>query len=166
MGSSVLGAAVGLTPTAESDRRGFKAAAGMLHVGGMKNNFVSVGGLRALGFSFVLAVLRAQATDYYVSTSGSDSNPGPAAQPFRTITYAYSRATAGTTIYVAPGTYTDYTNGWGIHLGSSGKSSSPSGLNAQYAPKVFILSVGTHQLIVRGREGNCQLGQITIAPTP
>ena len=44
-------------------------------------------------------------------------------------------------------------------------ASSPSGLTAQYAPKVFSLTAGTHQLIVRGREGNCQLGTITIAPT-
>jgi hypothetical protein len=34
----------------------------------------------------------------------------------------------------------------------------------QFAPKVFSLSAGTHQLIVRGREGNCQLGNITIGP--
>jgi len=34
----------------------------------------------------------------------------------------------------------------------------------QFAPKVFNLSAGTHQLIVRGREANCQLGQITISP--
>ena len=34
----------------------------------------------------------------------------------------------------------------------------------QFAPKVFNLSAGTHQLIVRGREANCQLGQITINP--
>jgi hypothetical protein len=44
-------------------------------------------------------------------------------------------------------------------------STSPSGLTAQYAPKVFSLAAGTHQLILRGREGNCQLGTITIAPT-
>ncbi len=36
--------------------------------------------------------------------------------------------------------------------------------SAQFTPKVFNLSAGTHQLIVRGREGNCQLGTITIAP--
>ncbi|MBU6401755.1 MAG: hypothetical protein KGS61_15670, partial [Verrucomicrobia bacterium] len=44
-------------------------------------------------------------------------------------------------------------------------SSSSSGFNDQYTPKVFTLSVGTHQLIVRGREGNCQLSTLTIAPT-
>ena len=44
-------------------------------------------------------------------------------------------------------------------------SSARSGLTAQYAPKVFSLSAGTHQLILRGREANCQVGMITIAPT-
>src|SRR6185436_3305868 len=33
-------------------------------------------------------------------------------------------------------------------------------------PKVFFLSAGTHQLIVRGREANAQLGAITISPAP
>jgi hypothetical protein len=33
-------------------------------------------------------------------------------------------------------------------------------------PNVFFLSAGTHQLIVRGREANAQLGTITITPAP
>ena len=37
-------------------------------------------------------------------------------------------------------------------------------ITAQYAPKVFALSAGTHQLIVRGREADTQLGMITISP--
>lgn len=36
--------------------------------------------------------------------------------------------------------------------------------NAQYSPKLFTLSAGTHQLIIRGREANAQLGTITIVP--
>jgi hypothetical protein len=44
-------------------------------------------------------------------------------------------------------------------------SSRPSGLTAQFAPKVFALSAGAHQLIIRGREGKTQLGTITLAPT-
>src|SRR2546427_5585685 len=80
----------------------------------------------------LLGVVRgAEAATVYVSTQGSDSNPGTSAQPFRTITHAYSRAGAGTTIYVAPGTYSDYTSGWGIHLGSSGTASSPITLKSQ-----------------------------------
>ena len=71
------------------------------------------------------------ATTLYVSTSGSDANPGTASAPFRTITYAYSKAGPGTTILVAPGTYTDYQSGWGLHLGSSGTASSPIVLQSQ-----------------------------------
>jgi hypothetical protein len=44
-------------------------------------------------------------------------------------------------------------------------TASPSGLTAQFAPKVFGLSAGTHQLIIRGREANAQLSTITIART-
>jgi hypothetical protein len=71
------------------------------------------------------------ATELYVSTNGSDSNPGTSAQPFRTITYAYSLAGPGTTILVLPGVYTDYTSGWGLHLGSSGTAANPIVLVSQ-----------------------------------
>jgi regulation of enolase protein 1 (concanavalin A-like superfamily) len=37
--------------------------------------------------------------------------------------------------------------------------------NNQFVPKVFALTDGAHQLIVRGREANTQLGTITISPT-
>src|SRR5258706_5491122 len=78
-----------------------------------------------------MSLFSAQAATLYVSTSGSDSNPGTSAQPFRTITHAYSKAGAGTTILVAPGVYTDYTSGWGLRLGASGPSSSPIVLQSQ-----------------------------------
>ena len=41
----------------------------------------------------------------YVATTGSDSNPGTQARPFKTITKAASMAKANTTVHVAPGTY-------------------------------------------------------------
>jgi hypothetical protein len=41
----------------------------------------------------------------YVSPTGSDSNPGTQAAPLKTIAKADSKATAGYTIHVAPGTY-------------------------------------------------------------
>jgi Protein of unknown function (DUF1565) len=44
--------------------------------------------------------------NYYVSTSGSDSNPGTQTAPFATIKKASTLATPGTTVHVAPGTYT------------------------------------------------------------
>ncbi len=41
----------------------------------------------------------------YVSTGGSDANPGSLAAPFRTIGKAASMAKPSTTVHVAPGTY-------------------------------------------------------------
>ena len=76
------------------------------------------------------AVVPARAADLYVSTQGSDSNSGTSAQPFRTITYAYSKASAGTIIHVAAGVYYDFTSGWGIRLGKSGTASAPIALQS------------------------------------
>src|SRR5262245_6006895 len=76
-------------------------------------------GLMLFLFVTLLGLVSAQSATLYVSTQGNDSYPGTAAQPFRTITRAYSSAGAGTTILVAPGTYTDYSSGWGLHLGRS-----------------------------------------------
>ena len=74
----------------------------------------------------------ANGTSYYVSMTGSDSNPGTSAAPFRTITYAYAHHGApGINIVVMPGTYTDYQTGWGLHLGASGNSSNPIRLCSQ-----------------------------------
>jgi hypothetical protein len=47
-------------------------------------------------------------TDYYVATTGSDSNPGTQTRPWRTINHAdsaISLGSAGTIVHVAPGTY-------------------------------------------------------------
>ncbi|MDK6080412.1 DUF4214 domain-containing protein, partial [Massilia varians] len=52
-------------------------------------------------------VSAATASSYhlYVATTGSDSNPGTQARPFKTINKAASVAKASTTVHVAPGTY-------------------------------------------------------------
>ncbi len=44
---------------------------------------------------------------YYVSTSGSDSNPGTQAQPWKTIQKAANTATAGSTVNIKSGTYNE-----------------------------------------------------------
>src|SRR5262249_37186205 len=62
----------------------------------------------------------ATGSTYYVATTGSDANPGTLAAPLRTITKAYSAAMAGDTIVVEPGTYTETTSDWGLHLNRSG----------------------------------------------
>src|SRR6266853_2366398 len=45
---------------------------------------------------------------YYVSPTGSDSNNGSAANPWKTITHAATMIGPGATVHVAPGTYTGY----------------------------------------------------------
>src|SRR5207249_7225642 len=46
-------------------------------------------------------------TNYYVSPTGNDSNNGSASSPWKTIQHAASVVTAGYTVHVAPGTYTE-----------------------------------------------------------
>jgi hypothetical protein len=63
------------------------------------------------------------ATNYYVSTSGNDSNAGTSSsKAFKTIAKAVSKASAGSTIYVGSGTYSVSST---IKITSSGKSGSP-----------------------------------------
>jgi parallel beta-helix repeat protein len=45
------------------------------------------------------------AVEYYVSTSGSDSNPGTMNQPWRTVRKAANTLRAGDTLYIRAGTY-------------------------------------------------------------
>ena len=47
------------------------------------------------------------ATDYYVSTSGSDANSGTQSAPFRTIQKAANMVSAGGTVHVGAGTYAE-----------------------------------------------------------
>ncbi|MHC1733952.1 MAG: right-handed parallel beta-helix repeat-containing protein [Bacteroidales bacterium] len=62
----------------------------------------------------------ASAQPYYVSTTGSDSNTGTLANPFKTITKAVSVVQAGETIYVRGGIYNLTAT---IILGKSGTGS-------------------------------------------
>ncbi|MDB5039194.1 MAG: hypothetical protein JWQ35_2722, partial [Bacteriovoracaceae bacterium] len=89
--------------------------------------------------SVFILITDVSAQTYYVSTSGSDLNTGTSSSPFRTITKAYNLATPGTTILVAPGTYTDYQSaGWGLHLNRSGTASAPIVLKSQIRGKAII----------------------------
>jgi len=69
-----------------------------------------------LGF---FAAKNAFAAEYYVSTTGSDSNPGTQASPFATLTKGISSAGAGDTVYIGGGTY--YPSG-GFTFSKSGTS--------------------------------------------
>jgi hypothetical protein len=52
-------------------------------------------------------VLQAASGTYYVATWGDDSNPGTFAEPWATFNYADTQASAGDTVYVRGGTYTE-----------------------------------------------------------
>ncbi len=124
-------AVVGLTTTMKSDRGGLWLQREGSTLRRVMKDATSASGLCGICLALSLGLAGAQAADYYVSTAGSDSNPGSAAQPFRTITQAYSHAAAGVTIHVLPGVYTDYTSGWGIHLGRNGTASAPIVLRSE-----------------------------------
>lgn len=53
----------------------------------------------------LLATPLLRAADFYVAPTGSNASPGSENQPFATITYALTQASAGDTIYVQPGEY-------------------------------------------------------------
>jgi len=64
------------------------------------------------------------AATYYVSPSGSDSNPGTIGQPFFTLNKAWSKVVAGDIIYMRGGTY---------HYGTTGTTlASKSGTSGNY----------------------------------
>ena len=65
---------------------------------------------------------RAAGNVYYVSPTGSDSNPGTQSAPFAAIAHAASVATAGTTVHVASGTYNASST---ITINPSGTATAP-----------------------------------------
>jgi len=91
----------------------------------------AVGLAKVLFVFLAIGCIHASAGTLYVATQGNDGSPGTSAQPFRTITHAYNSAKPGDTILVKPGVYTDYSSGWGLHLGKSGTRSSPITLRSQ-----------------------------------
>jgi hypothetical protein len=64
----------------------------------------------------LMLIFSAQAQNLYVSPGGSDSSPGTAEKPFKTIWKGVQVAAAGDTVWVADGSYTntriDGKNGW------------------------------------------------------
>ncbi|HKE46941.1 MAG TPA: right-handed parallel beta-helix repeat-containing protein [Rhodanobacteraceae bacterium] len=79
-----------------------------------------------LGAVFVLALAAtaAQATTYYVATTGNDGNPGTSSRPWRTIQHAADRVAPGDTIRVRAGNYA------GANFETSGTASRPIVLQA------------------------------------
>jgi hypothetical protein len=78
-----------------------------------------------------VTAVNAQAATYYVSNSGSDSNPGTQAQPFKTIQKGLGTALTGDTVLVAPGSYTGAGN---KSLNFQGKNLTLASLSAALEP--------------------------------
>src|SRR5437868_1532210 len=57
------------------------------------------------GLALLLAVGSAQAAEYYVAPTGSDTNPGTMTAPFATIQKGNDVAAAGDTVWLRGGTY-------------------------------------------------------------
>jgi hypothetical protein len=57
--------------------------------------------------SSIFSTIAAHAATYYVSTTGSNSNPGTKAQPWRTVAHAVNTMVAGDTTYVKGGVYNE-----------------------------------------------------------
>ena len=77
----------------------------------------------ALGGSFTTTAFASSdrlVSTYYVSLTGSDSNPGTVSAPFKTFTKAASTLVAGDVLQVMAGTYTDT-----LTLATSGTASAP-----------------------------------------
>lgn len=62
--------------------------------------------------------LGAFAAEYFVSTTGNDSNPGTIGNPFRTLEKAASVMTSGDTMYIREGTY--QRTAWDLNVPSGG----------------------------------------------
>jgi MYXO-CTERM domain-containing protein len=85
----------------------------------------------ALRFCAVLSLAlgvsgAARATEYYVATTGADSNAGTMDSPFGTLQKAASTAAAGDTVWIRGGTYmvtTPASSGAGINFSKSGTAS-------------------------------------------
>lgn len=69
----------------------------------------------------ILGASTAHAVIYYVALTGNDSNPGTIAQPFRSIARGVNSLTAGDTLYLRGGTYTER-----IDLATPNKTGTPS----------------------------------------
>ncbi|KAJ2896243.1 pectate lyase [Zalerion maritima] len=85
--------------------------------------------------AILAAVVAAQATDIYVSTSGSDSNSGTSSSPYASLQMAVDAASAGDTIYLRGGTYNFSEN---VQIDAVCTSSAPCTIRAYPGESVIL----------------------------
>ena len=92
-----------------------------------------------------LPVLPAQSETYYISPTGSNTNPGTSARPWLTFSYAInpSRATCGDTLLLLDGTYGDGTSTGKISISLACTAGNPLTVRAVNQRKAKIVDNGT-----------------------
>ena len=108
---------------------------------GPRRHHVFAFSLGAAYFCVSLAGGRASAAEYYVSPTGSDSNPGTQASPFATLQKANNSAAAGDTIWMRAGTYSITSQ---LTLSKSGTSDTNRTKIWAYAGEVPILDISNY----------------------
>ncbi len=116
------------TPDSQSGNRGSTPRSAIVR----KNKTLLVCFITA--FIFLTLPIFAQAADYYVSTSGDDSNPGTQSQPWETIQKAADTMVGGDTVYIRAGTYNER-----VALNYKGNSSGPYITFTNYSDEEVIL---------------------------
>jgi len=105
-----------------------------------------------LVFAALASASAAQATIYYVATTGSDSNPGTLAQPFRTIAKGVSVLEPGDTTFVRAGTYAEGINTFSLNFPSGTSWVSPVKLAAYPGESVTMRPGGGDSVFNFGAE--------------
>jgi len=85
------------------------------------------------------------ATQYYVSTGGSDSNPGTSDRPWRTIQKAANTMVAGDTVIVRAGDYAER-----VQVSRSGSSGAQITFQAEGTVTMRGFTVRGHYTTIRG----------------
>ncbi|MDR4464478.1 MAG: right-handed parallel beta-helix repeat-containing protein [Nitrospira sp.] len=113
--------------------------------------------------STLLSTIVAQATTYYVATTGNNTNPGTEDQPWRTIGKAVDAMVAGDTAYVRGGTYSTET---AIQFRRSGTATAPIKLLNHPGERPVIdwidQRIGQTVLVQHSSGQNRAMGYITI----
>jgi Right handed beta helix region len=98
---------------------------------------------------------------FYVSTAGSDSNPGTAAAPWRTIQKALDTLQPNQKALVRGGTYVE-----NLHMSRAGTASGPISVEAHPGEDPILQSAGSHPLEVSSDGGWFRFRGLTIQDSP
>jgi hypothetical protein len=97
----------------------------------------------ATGDALPAGLRASEGKTFYVSTSGSNSNPGSASAPWRTIQKAVNTLRPGERVLVRSGTYTE-----NLEMRRAGNASAPITVAAQPGDRPVLRAAGGHPLEV------------------